>query len=198
MSSLDLGADAAAREVLASERPHLITVDEYHRMLEAGILDEDDRVELLEGVIVEVSPQSEAHAKVIIRLTRLLNQSLGDEFEVRPQVPLTLGDRNEPEPDLAVVATIRSTGDRHPSSALLVVEVAGDSLAKDRNLKTALYARASIAEYWIVNLATRAVEVHRTPDSSGRYAHVSTAGENDDLSATSLPGVRFPVRSLFA
>ena len=131
-------------------------------MASAGIFDEDERVELLEGVIVAMTPQSAPHARRIQWLTRFLVRTLGDEYAVRPQLPLTLGERNEPEPDLAVVRTDATSEDRHPQTAVLVIEVAGDSLRRDRRVKAAVYARAGIPEYWVVNLEARAVRPSRT------------------------------------
>ncbi len=128
-----------------AERQRRITLDEYHRMAEAGILGEDEHVELIDGMLVAMTPQGRAHARVIQRLTRLLVRALGDDLEVLPQLPLTLPDDSEPEPDLAVVrAEDAQSGEHHPRTALLVVEVAGDSLRLDRGSKAALYARAGI------------------------------------------------------
>ena len=106
-----------------------IRTDEYHRMISAGILSEDEHLELLSGLIVKMTPQGVPHAAVIQRLTRLLICSLGEELGVRPQLPLTVSEDSEPEPDLAIVSEAVSTSDEgHPKSAALVIEVARDSL----------------------------------------------------------------------
>jgi Uma2 family endonuclease len=171
------------------------SLEEYHRMIAAGVLDEDDRVELLEGIVVAMSPQDPPHATVVALLNRLLVRALGDELEVRPQLPLTLA-RSEPEPDLAVVDRRRSY-QRHPDTALLVIEVADSTLAKDR-LKARVYAEAAVTEYWIVNLVDRCVEVMRRPDPRlGSYQDAARALPGERLAASSLPGVVVDVTALF-
>jgi Uma2 family endonuclease len=162
---------------IAPERVRPLRRDEYDRLVEAGMF-QDERVELLHGVLVEMSPQSAPHAGAIQRLTGLLVAACGSRAAVRVQLPLALSEHSEPEPDLAVVAA----GDydrEHPRSALLVIEVALESLAKDRGLKAALYASCRVAEYWVVDVAGRAIEVHRDP-AAGRYASVArfAAGES--------------------
>jgi Uma2 family endonuclease len=181
------------------ERQRRITVDEYHRMIEAGTLGEDDHVELIAGAVVAMTPQGPAHALVIQNLNRLVAQGLAADLALRPQLPLTLPEDSEPEPDLAVVRLedARSRGN-HPRTALLVVEVAGDSLRLDRQTKAALYARAGIPEYWIVNLAETTVEVHRDPDSeTGAYRAKAVVSSESTLAATSVPGLRVNVADLF-
>jgi Uma2 family endonuclease len=177
-----------------------LSVADYHRMIEAGILDEDERLELLEGVIVAVSPQNRPHAYAIQRLNALLVRQLGARYAVLPQLPLTLGDQSEPEPDVAVVeATSAASREVHPSQALLVIEVAEDSLRKDRLVKGPLYARHGVAEYWIVNLPERCVEVHRDPDVAARsYRSVSLARPGEVLECRSVPGLTLPIEDLFA
>ena len=184
-------------DVLESERR--ITVDEYHHMIEAGILGEDDHVQLIAGAVVAMTPQGPAHALVIQNLTRLVAQGLAAELALRPQLPLTLPDDSEPEPDLAVVRLEDARSrEHHPRTALLVVEVAGDSLRLDRQTKAALYARAGIPEYWIVNLAESTVEVHREPDSeTGAYRAKAVVSSEGTLAATSVPGLRINVADLF-
>jgi Uma2 family endonuclease len=177
--------------------PRRISVEEYHKMIEAGIFDEDERLELLEGVIVSISPQSPDHADLVQWLTNRLVRLIGDRYDVRPQLPLVASPMSEPEPDLAVVPAGR-TRDRHPTNALLVIEVARESLRKDRLLKAALYARAGIPEYWIVNPAEKCVEVHRDPDpSAGRYTTVTTVARGGELIAVKLPQIRIAVGELF-
>lgn len=151
--------------VFASEPLHPLSVDDYHRMIEAGILGEDDRVELLEGVLVEVSPEGPAHATVIARLARHLFVALAErpDLMVRVGNPLTLRPRSEPEPDLAVVDEADSTFTAHPSRAHLLVEVSSSSRPIDRGRKLAIYARARIPEDWIVDLVESVIEVQRDP-----------------------------------
>lgn len=182
----------------ASPVPRRFSTDEYHQLVAAGILREDEHVELLEGVIAQMSPQHERHMKAIVRLNRWLSRALPDTYEVRPQGPLTLDD-SEPEPDLAVVLGERpGPSDEHPRSALLVVEVSGSSLALDRTVKARIYARAGILEYWIVNVAEQCVEVCRDPDpSAGRYLTLLAVRSGETLTASSLPGISIPAASIF-
>ena len=181
------------------ERQRRITVDEYHRMIEAGILGEDEDVQLIAGTLVAMPPQGSPHAVVIQRLTAALVRAAGDDLAVRPQLPLTLLDDSEPEPDLAVVraddAPLRGP---HPRSALLVIEVAGDSLRLDRQSKASLYARAGIPEYWIVNLAESTIEAHCEPDPpAGVYRSRTVVAAGGTLVARSVPSLTIDVAFLF-
>jgi Uma2 family endonuclease len=181
--------------------PRRIRVEEYHRMIEAGILGEEDQVELIEGVIVSVSPQSRKHAFVIQRLVALFSRLVDEgRYAILPQLPLTLGDLNEPEPDVAVVpAEEAESTTEHPSKALLVVEVSGDSLAKDRRFKTSIYARFGVSEYWIVNLQDETIEVHRDPDpTKERYRSVLTFARSQELQSIAVPEIKLAVDRLFA
>jgi len=182
-----------------TERRRRISVDEYHRMIEAGILGEDQHVQLVDGMLVAVTAQGRAHARAIQRLTRLLVRAVGDDMEVLPQLPLTLPDDSEPEPDLAVVrAEDAQSREEHPRTALLVVEVAGDSLRLDRGSKAALYARAGIPEYWIVNLAESTIEVHREPEATAASYRLRTVvPSGQDLASASVPGLTIEVDALF-
>jgi Uma2 family endonuclease len=181
------------------ERQRRITVDEYHRMIEAGILGEDEHVQLIGGTLVTMTPQGASHAVVIQRLTMAFVRAVGDELAVRPQLPLTLQDDSEPEPDLALVrASDTPLEGPHPRSALLVVEVAADSLRLDRESKAALYARAGIPEYWIVNLAESVVEVHLEPDApTGVYRSKTVVASSETLLARSVPGLSVDLARLF-
>ena len=181
------------------ERLRRIRVGEYHRMIEAGILGEDEKVQLIDGMLVAMTPQGRAHAFAIQELTRILVRRLGDDFRVLSQLPLTLADDSEPEPDLAVVrAREAASSTRHPGSALLVIEVAGESLRFDRRTKAALYARNGIPEYWIVNLSDAAIEVHRDPDPpSAAYRQTFAVHRGDALEAQSVEGLRVEVGDLF-
>lgn len=175
------------------------TVEEYERMGQTGILDEDDRVELLDGEIVQMTPIGPVHASVVDRLTRLLVQRVGERGIVRVQNPVRLTTRSEPQPDV-VVARIRDDFYQfgHPASedVLLLIEVADSSLAVDRAVKAPLYAGADIAEMWLVDLATRTVVVHRAP-SGGRYGHVHTARVGDELVLPGIDGAVVAVTEVF-
>ena len=180
--------------------PRPFSVADYHRMVGAGILTEDDRVELLEGVIVLMSPQNDPHAHAIEVLTDTLVPQVKGRFRVRVQLPLTLGDRSEPEPDLAVVPLPEpGTPARNRRAALWVIEVTGDSLRKDRLVKSRIYARAGIAECWIVNLEERCVEISRDPDpEAGVYRTSLKASPGEELLSSAVSGVSVFASELFA
>jgi len=151
------------------------TRDEYERMIATGLFAPDERVELIDGEILQVTPQGSFHATAIQLAGDALRVAFGPGFHVRTQMPLALDPISEPEPDVAVVpGSPRDYREAHPTAALLVVEIADATLVHDRQRKGSLYARAGIQEYWIVNLVDRCVEVYRDPllghyDSSRRY-----------------------------
>jgi Uma2 family endonuclease len=175
------------------------TLDEYHSLIRDGLLGEDDHVELLRGIVVDMTPQGIAHAHAVRELTEHFVIALRGLAKVLVQLPLTIGDDSEPEPDVAVVSLAEAgRRDAHPRSALLVVEVAGDSLHSDRTLKRELYAIASVPEYWIVNLEERCLEVHRDPDPAGaRYAVAFRVAETESVAPIAFPGARLAVAVLF-
>lgn len=152
---------------------HLFSRPEYHRMAEAGVFD-GQRVELIEGEVIQMAPIGFEHAAVTDPLGDLLKAAFGPGFAVRNQNPIALGGESrpsEPQPDIAVaVGTWRDYKSGHPKAQdiRLVVEVADSSIDGDRNTKTSLYASAGIPEYWIVNLADRTLEV-RTEPANGMY-----------------------------
>ena len=169
-------------------------------MIETGILDEDDRVELIEGVIVEMTPQGPKHAKLIRRLCDPTFSRVPSDHLLQCQLPLTLGSDAEPEPDVSIVRRADAASDAsHPTTAALVFEVAGESLQKDRLTKSALYAGAGIPEYVIINLEQDCLEVHRDPDpASRRYRTLVTLAGDQAFESTAVCGLAFRVASLFA
>jgi Uma2 family endonuclease len=147
------------------------TVDQYHRMIETGILTENDHVELLDGWILEMSPIGPPHATCVSLILDALQQKLPSGWLIRAQSPITLA-AGEPEPDVTVVrGSIRDYRDRHPGGPDigLVIEVADSSLQFDRLQKRPQYAAAAIPEYWIVNLIDRCLEVYADPVTDGDY-----------------------------
>jgi Uma2 family endonuclease len=174
-----------------------MTVERYLGLVEAGVLSEDDRVELLEGVVVAMTPSNPPHAAGVARADEALRSAIGKRAHIRPQLSLVLG-RSVPEPDLAVVPG--SVGDydkAHPTTALLVIEVADTSLKQDRLSKAAIYAAAGIPEYWIVNLRDQVVEVMRDPDREGaRYRTVRSVSRGHRLELVALPGATVDVAEL--
>ncbi|MCW5892122.1 MAG: Uma2 family endonuclease [bacterium] len=179
-------------------RPGPYTVEEYFRLVEDGVLGPDDRVELLEGVIVPMPPANPPHANAVSILMQRLILAVGGRAIVRGQSTYVASLRSAPEPDVAVVTG--SSDDywkRHPNAALLVVEVADTSLATDRLTKAALYARNEVPEYWIVNLRHGRVEVYRRPDAAaGLYRDIRVAAEDETLSLVALPDVAIAVADL--
>ena len=167
----------------------VFTVEEYHRMVDAGILREDDRVELLEGEIVEMTPIGSRHAACVDRLNSLFVRGLGQRGIVRVQSPVRLGERSEPQPDLAL---LRARPDFYaqahpgPTDILLLVEVAETSTDVDREVKVPLYARAGIREVWLVDLAGGCVEIYREPAPAG-YQQVQRVRPGQRLSPHAVP-----------
>jgi Uma2 family endonuclease len=174
-----------------ASRRRRFTVEEYRRLGEVGILHEDDRVELIDGEIVEMTPIGERHALAVIYLNNALARGLEGRALVSPQNPLRLGPHSEPQPDLVL---LRPAVDRLPAApdALLVIEVADTSLAYDRDTKLPRYARAGIPEAWIVDLEGQAVEVHRAPGPTG-YRDVQRLGRGASVSPAAFPDLRLAV-----
>jgi Uma2 family endonuclease len=184
---------AQLADLVAPERLRPIRRTDFERMVEQGLF-RDERIELLQGVLVEMSPQGTRHAATIQRLNSKLLPPLVGRAEVRPQLPLAVSQDSLPEPDFAVVAT--GNYDRaHPTTAFLVVEVAESSLNKDRLVKAALYAAAGIEEYWIVDLAAGLIEVHTEP-VSGRYTRQTPARPGDVLRLRAFADVELRVADI--
>jgi Uma2 family endonuclease len=165
------------------------------REAEAGILSEDDRVELIEGELVEMTPIGSRHAACVKRLNQLLSQQVGQHALVSVQDPIRLGERSEPEPDLAV---LRPRADfyasAHPGAedALLIVEVAEASLDYDRAVKLPLYARFGIPEVWLVDLVGERIEVYRHPTPQG-YQEAQRLRRGERASSQSVSGLELAV-----
>lgn len=137
---------------------------EYDRMIATGVFDDKDRIELLDGLMVVKEPEGSWHAATVAHVQRVLQRAFGDRYHVRAHAPIALDEMSEPEPDLAVVrGKPRDFLQEHPDKPVLLVEVADSSLAKDRLRKSGLYARAGIAEYWIVNAIELVLEISRDP-----------------------------------
>jgi Uma2 family endonuclease len=164
------------------------TIEEYHRMAEAGILHEDDRVELIDGEIVEMSPIGKHHAAIVNRLNAIITEQVGRRAIISPKNPLLLSDDSEPQPDIAL---FKFRDDYYagelptPSDTLLIIEAADSSLDFDRLVKLPRYARGGVPEVWIVNLAAGVIEVFREP-VAGEYRETTQARRGD---RRDLPGV---------
>lgn len=144
-------------------RLHLWTKEEYYQMAEMGLFD-GKRVELIGGQVLEMSPMRSGHATATMLAAQAIEKVLPAGCFSRVQLPLSVSEISDPEPDVAVVAgAVRDYKDAHPSTAVLVVEVADSSLEYDRTEKASLYASAGVEDYWIVNLPQRRLEVFRQP-----------------------------------
>jgi Uma2 family endonuclease len=165
------------------------TVNDYHRMVETGILQEDDRVELIDGEIIEMAPIGGRHVVCVSRLNRLLVRYVGDDAMVNIQSPVRLGDDEEPEPDVAVVRA-RNYGNELPTATdvILLIEAADTSLAFDRGTKLPLYARAGIPEAWLIDLRAGAIERHTNPSRDG-YGVALRVGLGEEIESTVVPGL---------
>jgi Uma2 family endonuclease len=193
------GRQDMAVEVAAARR--LFTREEYHRMGEVGILKATDRVELIRGEIVEMSPIGRRHYAFVNNLTRLLIVGLAGRAIVAVQGPIALADDTEPEPDLAVIRRrIPPYKDReaHTEDAFLLIEVAETSLAYDRSTKLRLYAAAGIPEYWIVDCAAESIEVHRTPHADGYRDVTRIDGSTATIALQAFPDVVLALTEIFA
>ncbi|MFI5378587.1 MAG: Uma2 family endonuclease [Tepidisphaerales bacterium] len=175
-------------------KPRLWSAQEYHQMVDLGFFD-GQRAELIEGEIVDMAPQLDRHYVAVCLVTEALGAIFREGYHVRPQGPLRLGRKSEPEPDVAVVkGNLRShIGRGHPTSAVLVVEVSDSSLGYDRSDKASLYAKHGIRDYWIVNLVDNVVEVHRDPvtDTDAgfgwSYSNRQTVKSGESLSPLAKP-----------
>lgn len=176
----------------------LFTVDDYYKMAEVGILEPGDRVELIHGEILKMSPIKSFHASIVDALNEILVLLLHGKAIVKSQNPLHLDDYSEPEPDLTI-AHLHPHKYRHqhphPSDVYFLIEVADTTLQKDRKIKLPLYAEAGIAEVWIVNLKNSTVEVYAQP-VNGAYQKLNTLKAGDVLRFESL-GLELEVGRIF-
>lgn len=170
-------------------------MDDYLELVALGKLAPDDRVELLEGVVTAMSPQSPRHAAIVMRVAEALRVA-GGSAALRVQAPLRAGPASLPEPDVALVpGRTEDYLDRHPDGALLVVEVADSSLAQDRLSKAAIYARAQVQEYWIVDLVGDQLQVFRQPGAAA-YAEHSVLSRGQSIAPLVAPSSPIAVADL--
>ncbi|CAN5215911.1 Uma2 family endonuclease [soil metagenome] len=164
---------------------------EFQAMVEHGLFD-GTRVELVGGVLVEMSPQGQAHVWMIIRLNKLLLSTLGDDWDVGVQTPLAIDDISLPEPDFSVLAPGQLG---YPQAAALVIEVSVSSLAFDLGVKAGRYAAGGYPEYWVVDIESSRIHVHREPSAEG-WGHIEIVTEGT-LDAAVVPGLHIDVPGLF-
>lgn len=199
-NSPGLGADGIVMSMLdvtqlEPEQRRPITRAEYHAMGEAGLF-QDERVELLDGVIVRMSPRTASHDSVIERLNELLMPRLLGRARVRIQLGFAASEHSEPEPDVAVVPKGEPRAD-HPAHATLLVEVSLSSLRFDRSAKASIYARAGVPAYFIVNVAARCIEAYSAPET-GRYTDVRSFSGDERVAVPGFPDVSFSADDVFA
>ncbi|MGK7394298.1 MAG: Uma2 family endonuclease [Candidatus Cyclobacteriaceae bacterium M3_2C_046] len=163
----------------------LINVDEYYRMAETGILTEADRVELIHGEILNMSPIGSKHMAVVNRLNKLLAEYLTNDEIVSIQNPVRINDLNVPEPDISVLKYREDFyAQQHPGGqdVLLVIEVSETTFAYDKEIKLPIYASAGIPEYWIINLEKTEIEVHKLPSGDVyKFITIHRAGDKVDM-----------------
>ncbi len=178
---------------------HKLTVDDYYRMADAGILSDDDRVELIAGDVVDMAPIGAGHASVVTTLHERLVLACAGRAIVRSQNPVRLDRLNEPQPNMAVLrpsADSYMTAHPGPADVLLLIEVADSSLRFDRAVRLPLYARAGIPELWIVDLQRNVLTAHRAPDA-GHYTEVTTHGPGDRLALALAPEITLKMDQVF-
>jgi Uma2 family endonuclease len=183
---------------VATVETHRWTREEYERLAAKGFFPPDKRVELVEGVIYDMTPQNSPHSTALHLSQDALRAlfSHGSGCTVRCQSPLALGSDSEPEPDLAVVSGgILDYRDHHPTTALLVLEIADSSLFHDRKRKIPLYARCGIPESWLLNLVRRTLEIYRDPTGDG-YQTRTVLRAGDSVSPLSRPDCSIRVAEL--
>jgi Uma2 family endonuclease len=173
----------------------LFTVREYQQMAEAGILTKDDRVELIKGEIVKMSPVGRRHAACVKRLIRLFSQRLGERAIVGAQDPVELSEESQPQPDLTLLQPredFYESGHPKPGDILLIVEVADTTVEADRQVKIPLYASAGIPEVWLVDINEGCVEVYRHPSGEG-YGEVLKCRRGESAVVGAFADVSFTV-----
>ena len=181
-------------------RSYRWTRDEYYRMAELGLLQPDSRTELIDGEIIQkVSPIGRSHRVAVYRIAETLRAIFRDGYYVDQDIPVVLTDNTEPEPDIVVAVGQVTDYDPHPrpSDIRLLVEVSDATLMTDRNRKARTYAKAQIAEYWIVNLIAMQLEIHRDPTPSGAYRNVTAYTIAKFVSPLAMPDAAISVADLF-
>lgn len=176
----------------------LWTINDYHRMLDAGILAESEQVELLNGQVIEMSPQRPPHTTATKRAYDYLKPLLAGRADVRSQSPIILSSHSEPEPDIAVVVIDElEYSDRHPrpNEIFLLIEVADSTLGRDLGEKERAYAQANIQDYWVVDIRGRQVHIFRHP-VGGTYQQKQLLGSGNSCSLLAFPDIDVPINQL--
>lgn len=172
------------------------TREDYERLAESGFFHPDERVELIDGIIYEMSPQTSRHSGTIRAVQGVLQRIFQEGFDVRDQMPLALNAQSQPEPDFAVVTGHwQDYMTAHPTTAVLVAEVSDSSLRHDRDTKRMLYAEAEVPEYWVLDVKAKQLEVFRDP-REGDYRSRLTLGRGDTITPLAAPEASIPVADL--
>lgn len=177
---------------------HRWSVEEYHQMALSGLLDETDHVELIEGELIDMAPIGSKHAFRVDSIARALQRAAGNAFLVRVQNPILLGERSEPQPDIAVV-TDKNYAEAHPGAedVLLIVEVSDTTVAYDRDVKLSLYARHGIPEVWLLDVNAGELTVYREP-AEGQYRLIRKPTAAEAVSPVLVPGVAISLAQVLA
>ncbi|MBK8118426.1 MAG: Uma2 family endonuclease [Sulfuritalea sp.] len=177
---------------------HRWSVEEYHQMAQAGLLDETDRVELIEGELIDMAPIGSKHAFRVDSIARALQRAAGTSFLVRVQNPILLGELSELQPDIAVVKD-KNYSEAHPGpeDVLLIVEVSDTTLAYDRDVKLSLYARHGIPEVWLLDVNAGELTVYREP-AEGQYRLIRKPTRAEAVSPTLVPAVAISLAEVLA
>ena len=174
------------------------SADQFEQLGRSGILREDERVELLEGEMIDMAPIGSRHASAVNTLSMLFARAVGESALVSTQNPLRLSDESEPQPDLMLLAPkpdrYRSAL-RQPQDVLLLIEVSDTTLTYDRETKLPLYAKHGVCEVWIVDLDANRLEVYRTPSADG-YRRARTLAETDEVTPEALPALSLQLKSV--
>jgi Uma2 family endonuclease len=172
-----------------------LNVSQYHQMSEAGIFSENDKVELINGEIIEMSPIGRRHAACVDRINRLFSNILGIKVIVRVQNPIILNNLSEPEPDIALLqprADFYESGHPQPQDIFLLIEVADSSLEYDRDVKIPLYASSGITEVWLVDIYEQVIIVYRYPSENG-YSDIQKLSRGEKMSIQAFPEINLVV-----
>ncbi|MFN6480329.1 Uma2 family endonuclease [Nostoc sp. DedQUE07] len=176
------------------------TVEQYQKMIESGILTEDDRVELIRGEIIEMSPIGTKHAACVNRLINLLVQLLGKRVIVAAQNPVALNDNSQPQPDVALLKLrddFYATAHPQPQDIFLLIEVADSTIEYDREEKIPLYTQANIIEVWLVDINEEIMEVYQQPTAAG-YQLMQKFASSQTLSIPSFTDVNISVNEILS
>jgi Uma2 family endonuclease len=197
---LETDEERAAMSVAFVPEKTRISADRFQKMIAAGILGASDRIELIDGEMLNMAPIGPKHAALTARLTKFFVMALGDTAIVSPGGPVNLGDFSEPQPDLLL---LRPRVDYYAgnvpevSDVLLLIEISDSTLAFDQEVKRSLYARHLVTESWIIDVEGRRIQIHREPDGHGSYAQSLGFGPTDTVVPRELPQLQLPVQSLF-